>query len=187
MKNLAIITESIFESQEEYIFMINNNYELLACSKNFEEEYFFNKKIFEAYDIKIMDIFQIKQEKLYKFFKKTFAKIEELKLIRKIKTEEYFIPSLYVQSGEKISGMMNSNNFINTKINYLSKISNSKIKNESANEELDEENKKFIDKEKNKKLLKNLLRLPVKIIFHDNFNISIEKKQILGKFFKRIG
>ena len=186
MKNLAIITESIFELQEEYIFMISNNYELLACSKNFEEDYFFNKKIFEAYDIKIMDIFQIKQEKLYKFFKKSFAKIDEFKLIRKIKTEEYFIPSLYVQPGEKISGMMNPNNFINTKINYLSKISNSKIKNESANEELDEENKKFINKEKNKKLLKDLLCLPVKIIFHDNFNISIEKNKFLELFSKEL-
>ena len=186
MKNLAIITESIFETQEEYIFMISNNYELLACSKNFEEEYFFNKKIFEAYDIKIMDIFQIKQEKLYKFFKKTFAKIDETKLIRKIKTEEYFIPSLYVQPGEKISGMMNPSNFINTKINYLTKISNSKVKNESANEELDEEDKKFINKEKNKKLLNDLLYLPVKIIFHDNFNISIEKNKFLENFSKEL-
>ena len=186
MKNLAIITESIFESQEQYIFMISNNYELLACSKNFEEEYFFNKKIFEAYDIKIMDIFQIKQEKLYKFFKKTFAKIDEIKLIRKIKTEEYFLPSLYVQPGEKISGMMNPSNFINTKINYLSKISNSKIKNEEANQEFDEENNKFINKEKNKKLLNDLLNLPVKIIFHDTFNINIEKNKFLENFAKEL-
>ena len=186
MKNLAIITESIFESQEQYIFMISNNYELLACSKNFEEEYFFNKKIFEAYDIKIMDIFQIKQEKIYKFFKKTFAKIDEVKLIRKIKTEEYFIPSLYVQSGEKIIGMMNPSNFINSKINYLSKISNSKAKNESSNEELDEENNKFLNKEKNKKLFNDLLNLPVKIIFHDNFNISFEKNKFLENFAKEL-
>ena len=78
-----------------------------------------NKKIFEAYDIKIMDILQIKPARLYKIFESTFKDIDEQRLIRKIKTEEYFIPQFYLPSSDKNNGMMKSNNFNNSKKNFL--------------------------------------------------------------------
>ena len=46
-KNLEIISESSFIIEYEYKFMLNNNFELLAHSKNFEEEYSLNKKILQ--------------------------------------------------------------------------------------------------------------------------------------------
>ena len=150
-KNLVIISVFLFKLQNQYKFMLNNNFELLANSKNFEDEYFFNKKIIEAYYIKIMDILEIKQEKLYKIFEKTFKKIDNQRLLRKIKTEEYFIPQFYVQAGEKNTGMMNSNHFNISKKNFISKISNFKIENENT----EDENKNFINKEKNNQIIIN--------------------------------
>ena len=37
-KNLIILAESIFEFEEDYKFMLNNNFEILAITKNFEDE-----------------------------------------------------------------------------------------------------------------------------------------------------
>ena len=135
MKHLAIITESIFESQEHYIFMISNNYELLACSKNFEEEYFFNKKIFEAYDIKIMDIFQIKQDKLYKFFKKTFSpfiknkyKIKEDHSINDNQSLKINMHKTHYFTKEKNNLIINKPRINSTKNSIFEKIKNKKLK-----------------------------------------------------------
>ena len=185
-KNLSIVTKSSFILENEYIFMINNNFELLANSKNFEKEYFFNQKIFETYDIKLMDILQIKPDKLFKIFKKTFSKIEELKMIRRIKTDEYFIPQFYVPPGEKDTGFINPSIFNNSKINFLTKISNSKIKKEENPENNDDEKKLFINKEKNKKMLNELFNDSGQIIFHDNYNMSIEKSKFIENFSKEL-
>ena len=39
-KSLIIMLESFFNYESQYRFMLNNNFELLACSRNFEDEYY---------------------------------------------------------------------------------------------------------------------------------------------------
>ena len=122
-KNLIVISETNFISENKYIFMLNNSFELIACSKNFENEYLLNQKIFLMYDLKLLDILKIKPEKLNEKFKNEFRIINYQNSIRQIRTEEYFIPQFYVPPGEKNFGMMKSNNFNIKKIafylNYL--------------------------------------------------------------------
>jgi hypothetical protein len=169
-KNLVIITVFTFNLENQYKFMLNNKFELLSYSKNFEDEYYLNKKILEVYDIKIMDILQLKQEKLYKSFEKTFKIIDEQRLIRKIRTEEYFIPEFYVQNGEKNTGMMNPSHFNISKKIFLSKISNSKNIYENN---FDDEKKNFIIGEKtNKHLINNYF-------FNKGETIYVSRKNII--------
>ena len=122
-----MILESNFNFENEYRFMLDNNFELLANSRNFEDEYYLNKKILQAYNIKILDILKIKQENLTKKFEKEYKKIQEQNLIRQVKIHEYFIPELYVPPVDKIYGIRYRNNN-NLKNNILSKLLNSKKK-----------------------------------------------------------
>ena len=63
-KSLQVIIESVFLFDNKYYFMLDNNLELLANSKNSEDEYYLNKKILKSNNIKIMDILKYDQEKL---------------------------------------------------------------------------------------------------------------------------
>ena len=185
-KNLIIIVQSIFKFDNEYRFMLNNNFELLAVSKNYEDEYYFNKKIFEAYDIKIMEILQVKPMRIYKIFEKVFKKIDEQRLIRKTKTEEYFIPYFYAQAGDRNLGMMNPSNFNNAKKNFLAKISNSKKEYENINDNNDDEKNIFISTDKNKKILDEFFNNSGQIVFHDNFNFILTKLKFIENISKEI-
>ena len=186
-KNLIIISQSSFLIDNEYKFMLNNNFELMANSKNFEDEYYFNKKIFERYDIKLLDILQMKSSKIYKIFDDTFKKIDEQRLIRKIKTEEYFIPKFYSSPGDKIIGMVNSNYFNATKKNFIMKISNLKAKNDNVYENIEDEKNNLINNNKSKVFIDNSFFInPGEIIFHDNFNFILSKTRFIESLSKEL-
>ena len=106
-KHLVIIMKSNFVFDNEYSFMLNNNFELLSNSINFQDEYYLNQQILQTYNISLIDLLKIKPDKIRTKFEKEYRRIQHLKLIRKIKTEEYFIPQLYVPPNGKFIGMMN--------------------------------------------------------------------------------
>jgi hypothetical protein len=91
--------------------MLDNNLKLMANSNNFEEDYFLNQKISQIYNISIIDLLNINTEKLKIIFKNEISSIYRHKLIRQAKTEEYFLPQLYVPPDEKPISMMNINYF----------------------------------------------------------------------------
>ena len=124
----------------EYQFLLNSNFELLANSRNFTDEYFLNQKILQLYNIGLMDILKVKPEKLHKNFKNELQTIHYQKYIRQVKTEEYIIPQLYVSHGRKAVSMVNQNNFNNSKNNILSKISISNNNGESCTENINIQN-----------------------------------------------
>jgi hypothetical protein len=188
-KNLIIISESTFEFEDDYKFMLNNNFEILSITKNFEDEYLLNQKIFHKYDLKIMEILQVKPEKLRQKFEKEFKIINYQNLIRQVKTEEYFIPQLYVQSGEANNGMFNHNNFINTKNQILSNVSKTnndddKNINETINDTDEKEN--LIKKEKIKKEIIDSFINPGKIALHNTFSVTLNKWKFIENIFKEL-
>ena len=188
-KNISIISETVFNIENEYKFMMNNNFELIASSKNFEEEYLLNQKIFQMYDLKIMDILKIKPEKLSEKFKNEFKTIEHQNLIRQIKTDEYFIPQFYVPPGEKNSGMMNPNNFNIKKKHILSKLSdlNNKYDKDIIEDksEINEE-EKLLKREKTQKEINNLFYEPGKISIHKKIYFSLNKMRFIENIFKEL-
>ena len=184
-KNLSIISEVSFFIENDYKFMLNGNFDLLANSKNFEDEYYLNQKIFQKYGIKILDILKIKPEKFNKKFKKTIQRIHNEKIIRQAKTEEYFIPQFYMPYEEQLNNMVKSNYFNSSKNKILLKILNlnEKVENnmEPTNSENDEE-KKFI----NKKSINDVFINPGQIIFYDTYNIILSKKVFIENIAKEL-
>ena len=87
-KSLVIFIESKFLFDNKYSFMLDNNFELLANSRNFEDEYYLNQRIFQAYNINFLDILKIKPEKLNQKFDNEYKKIKFQKLLRQIKIHE---------------------------------------------------------------------------------------------------
>ena len=187
-KNLIILAESIFEFEEDYKFMLNNNFEILAITKNFEDEYLLNQKIFHKYDLKIMEILQVKPEKLHQKFEKEFKMINYQNLIRQVKTEEYFIPQLYVQTGETNNGMFNHNNFINTKNQILSNVSKTNNDDKNINETINDidEKENLIKKEKIKKEIIDSFINPGKIVMHNTFSVTLNKWKFIENIFKEL-
>ena len=182
-KNLSIIFEISFFIENEYNYMLNNNFDLLAISKNFEIEYYLNQKILKQYGIKIMDILKIKPEKINKKFKKTIQKIHNEKLIRQAKIEEHFIKGLYLSLEDQINNMEKSNHFFNTKNKILLKILKSKIEKgfgDTFNENDDE--KKFLHEGSLKEALIN----PGHIIYYDTYNIVLNKKLFIENLAKEL-
>ena len=181
-KSFVIILESFFNYENQYRFMLNNNFELLACSKNFEEEYYLNQEIIQFYNLKLMDILKIKPEKIYEAFKKEFHKIHQQKEIRQFKTEEYFISQLYTTSEDKNFDTLNPSYFNTAKKNMLSKISSNYNEEEILNENTnvngeysgDEEDIKFIKKQNFNNSINSLNKLG-EIIFHSNYNKTLNK------------
>ena len=169
--------------------MLNNNFELLAHSENFENEYYLNKKIFQMYNLNLMNIIKISPEKVKKKFDSIFKKINNQNLIKQIKTEEYLIPQLYSFSGFKNSGKMNLFNYNISKKNFLSKMFNVSNEEEGLYEENYEENdekKKFINKRKIKRLINHLFISPVQMIFHDTFTITLNKQKFIENIIKEL-
>ena len=169
-KYLEIIAESTFIKENGYKFMLNYNLELMAHSKNFEEDYYLNKKILKMHDIKIIDIFKISSRKLQKRFQNTYTKINYQNIMKQFKTEEYIIPQLYSTLRQN-TGKMSSNNFQIYKNNILYNILNNNNENENPYEtifvEQNDEKKRFVNNEEKIKLIDNLFINPIQIIFHD--------------------
>ena len=194
-KYLNIIFQSTFKVENEYFFLLNQNFEILSNSKNFEREYFLNQNILKTYNIQILDILKIKLQKIEKAFKKELKSIQQQKFLRQAKTDEYFIPQFYVPSSNHITGMMNPLYFNISKTNILSKLTNSnnnieESQNKSENEfreeeeEFEEENeqKKFIKNKNIKKLITELFINKGEIVLHNSFDIILNK----GKFIENI-
>ena len=174
-KSLVMIFESMFFLDEEYSFMLNNNFELLASSRNFEDEYYLNQRILQAYNIKLLDILKIKPEKLAKQFEKEYKTIKYQKYIRQIKTQEYFIPQLYVPPEDKIVSMVSQNYFNITKNSILSKLSNNNDEFYYTQSTNDDEERKLISKEKLKNSISDIFGSPGIITFHKSFNLVLNK------------
>ena len=185
-KSLIIMLESKFNFENQYRFMLNNNFDLMACSRNFEDEYYLNQKILQSYNIKLFDILKIKPEMLNQKFEKEYKYIQYQKYIRQIKPEEYFIPRLYTNE-DKIFSMFNQSYFSPSKNNILSKISNSNNYNRQMNQ-VDSKagEKKLIEKEKINNLLTDLFINPSKVIFHKAYNISLNKSSFLENLAKEL-
>ena len=204
-KNLNILFEWEVVSKNEYIFMLNSNYDLISSSKNFEEEYYLNQNIFQKYNINLLDILKLKQEKLYKIFRSQYSSIKYQKILRQIKTEEYFIPQIYLPHGERNKGIMDKSNFNICKNNIISKISNistnlneEKIyENKSKEtridfnyneeyEEDDDEKRKLIKKSDVKNLINDLFLNKGTITFHNNYITSLNKLNFVKNLSKQI-
>ena len=183
-KSLIIFMESKFIFDYKYSFMLDNNFELLANSRNFEEEYYLNQKIFQAYNIGLIDILKLNKDKLKKKYKNELNQIKFQKLMKQIKTEEYFIPNLYTTSLEKNDGIINQSHFNISKYNIILQLISSKrkektlddnVKKENENAENDDEQKVFIKKEDIKKSLSDIFNTPRNITFHKEYNKIINK------------
>ena len=170
--------------------MLNNNFELLANTKNFEYEYCLNKKILELFSIDFLDLIKIKPEKIKKHFEKEYKKIQYEKFVQQVKIQDYLVPELYVPPGEKISSVVRSNNFNHSKNNVLSKIlhSNNKEENDYENEnnknEYDDEKNNLIQKEAIKSNIYEMFISPREVVFHKTYNIIINKGVFIDNLYK---
>ena len=198
-KYFNIIFQAIFKFENEYFFLLNQNFEILSISKNFEKEYFLNQNILKTYNIQILDILKIKMQKIKKAFKKELKSIQQQKFLRQAKTDEYFIPQFYVPVSNQSTGMMNPLYFNISKTNILSKLTNSnniieEIQNTSENEsreeeeEFEEENeqKKFIQNKDIKKLITELFINKGEIVFHNAFDIVLNRGKFIENFAKEL-
>ena len=187
-KSLIMMLESFFNYENYYRFMLNNNFELLACTRNFEDEYFLNQKILQSYNIKFLDILKIKPEKLNQKFENELKFIQHQKYIRQIKPEEYFIPGFYITPEDKIVSIVNQNYFGSSKNNILSKISISNNKSENINyhEDNDDEEKKLIEKEKINNSLSDILINSATVVFHKTYNVSLNKGNFIQNLAKEL-
>ena len=188
-KSLIIILESIFNYEKEYRFMLNNNFELIANSKNFEDEYYLNKKIFQAFNIGLMDILSIKPLKLHKIFENEFKKIHYQKAVRLAKTEEYFIPQLFVPPGEKVVGIGQTNFFNTSKNNILHKILNLNTKNENSDNLIsneDSEEISFFKKDKSPIKIDYLFENQGEVTFHKIYNKILNKGRFIENLAKEL-
>ena len=73
-----------------------------------------------SHHINILEILNLKKEKIYEIFRKELKKVQKGKIIRQLRSEEYLIPQFYTQNGETIKGMMDPNFFNKTKNKILS-------------------------------------------------------------------
>ena len=189
-KSLIIMLESFFNYESQYRFMLNNNFELLACSKNFEDEYYLNQNILQSYKIKLFDILKIERRKLNQKFENEYKFIQYQKYIRQIKPEEYFIPGFYVSTKDKIDSMFNHNYFTASKNNILSKILNYNNTSEQLNyqEEADDEKKLFNEKEKEKinSSLSDLFVNPATVLIHKTYYLSLNKGSFINNLAKEL-
>ena len=184
-KSLVMIFETTFFQDEEYSFMLNNNFDLLASSRNFEDEYYLNQRILQAYNIKLLDILKIKPEKLAKQFEKEYKTIKYQKYIRQIKTHEYFIPQLYVPPEDKIVSMVSQNSFNITKNSILSKLSNNSDEYYTQNTNDDEE-RRLINKEKLKNSISDLFGGSGIVVFNKAYNLVLNKGTFVENLAKEL-
>ena len=110
-RNLMIlIVIELKELVNEYYFLLNKNYELMAVSENFEKNYDMSMPLIEKFGINILDIFEINLEKLKYDFQDDIKKILNLKHNMEIMTGEYFTKRLFRQNA-KTGGKYNLNKF----------------------------------------------------------------------------
>ena len=110
-RNLMIlIVIELKELINEYYFLLNKNYELMAVSENFEKNYDMSMPLIEKFGINILDIFEINLEKLKYDFQEDIKKILNLKHNMEIMTGEYFTKRLFRQN-TKAGGKYNLNKF----------------------------------------------------------------------------
>ena len=108
-RNLMIlIVIELKELINEYYFLLNKNYELMAVSENFEKNYDLSMPLIEKFGINILDIFEINLEKLKYDFQEDIKKILNLKHNMEIMTGEYFTKRLFRQNS-KTGGKYNLN------------------------------------------------------------------------------
>jgi len=188
-KSLIIILEAIFNYEKEYRFMLNSNFELIANSKNFEDEYYLNKKIFQAFNIGLMDILSIKPLKLHKIFENEFKNIHYQKAVRLAKTEEYFIPQLFLPPGDKVIGIGQPNFFNTSKNNILNKILFLNTKEENSDNLIsneDSEEISFFKKDKNPIAINYLFDNLGKVTFNKIYNKTLNKGRFIENLAKEL-
>ena len=191
-KNLIVMLESHLNYENDFRFMLNNKFEVMSISKNFEDVYYLNKKILELLNINLLDIIKIKQEIIRKKFEFEYKKITYQKSVQKVKINEYLIPELFLPPGDKIFTVVKSNDFRNSKFNMLSNILNKNIKEDDNNNgniddknEIEEE-KSLIKKENIKNLFNKSFIEPRDVIFHKNYNIFINKGNFIENLYKEL-
>ena len=186
-QKLTIISETSFLLEKEYCFMLNRNFEILALTKNFECEYFLNQQLFREYDLKLLNILQIKPENFHKKFENEFQNINKLLLIRKIKTEEYFVPKLYDNKEEEKENIFKLNDFNITRNQILKSINNSD-NNYKYNENTTpkEENENLLKSENNNSFIYEYFQTPRKIIFHKEIHLFLNKFKFIENIFKEL-
>ena len=110
-KNLMIlIIIELKELVNEYYFLLNKNYELMAVSENFEKNYALSMPLIEKFGINLLDCFEINLGGLKVDFQEDIKKILTLKHNMEIMTGEYFTKRLFRQN-VKTSGKHNLNKF----------------------------------------------------------------------------
>ena len=188
---LIMIMEISFIEESDYIFMLNHNFDLIAHTKNFTDDYLLNQKIFHKYKLKLLEILKTKPEKITEKFSDIFKEIDEQKEIRQIKTDEYLIPQLYVPLGEKSAGMMQINNYNLKKNKYISKFAN---KTSEMNDNIltigsipdDNEQENLIKMDKNKdEIFENLVNSGEYII-HKSYSFSLNKMKFVENIAKEL-
>ena len=190
-KHLNIVFQWVFNNEKEYHFLLNNNLDLISNSKNFELEYYLNKNIFQEYNLKLFDILKINSELLYKKFINEINNIKYQNYIRKVKTEEYFIPKFYISSGEKNNGIKNPSLFNTSKKNILKKLSNKSNQEEDINEyknnsEDEGEKKSLIKKNNIHQTINNIFIKKGEIIFHNTYKTYINKLNFIKNLDKEL-
>ena len=110
-RNLMIlIVIELKELINEYYFLLNKNYELMAVSENFEKNYDLSMPLIEKFGINILEIFEINLDKLKYDFQEDIKKILNLKHNMEVMTGEYFTKRLFRQN-TKTGGKYNLNKF----------------------------------------------------------------------------
>ena len=110
-KNLMVlIVIELKELINEYYFLLNKNYELIAISENFEKNYALSMPLIEKFGINLLDCFEINLNGLRVDFQEDIKKILALKHNMEIMTGEYFTKRLFRQNSN-IAGKHNLNKF----------------------------------------------------------------------------
>ena len=110
-RNLMIlIVIELKELVNEYYFLLNKNYELMAVSENFEKNYDLSMPLIEKFGINLLDIFEINLDKMKYDFQEDIKNILNLKHNMEIMTGEYFTKRLFRQN-TKSGGKYNLNKF----------------------------------------------------------------------------
>ena len=176
-KSLFFIMMSEFILEKDLTFMLDHNFELLANTKNFEDEYYLNQNIFQKYNFNFLNILKLRPEKIHKIYKHELDNIHFQKLIRQIRTEEYFISQLFVSNNGKNISILNPHYFNTMKNNYLSKVLNNQKKSTDTHMEVDEEKQELlIKKDINiNNSISELLTKSWKIYFNKTYNTVVNK------------
>jgi hypothetical protein len=145
------------------------------------------QKNLHKYNLKLLEILKTKTEKKNQKLSDAFKYIEQQKEIRQIKTDEYFIPQLYVPLGEKSTGIMQISNYNIKKNKFLLKISNSNndVNNKGSNME-DNEQENLIKIEKNKEEVFDMLMHKGEYKIHKSYNFNLNKMKFVENIAKEL-